>query len=358
MQPLQTATGQGQGHAATLPRELERIEHAFRELGLPGDARAREQAHHAALDTLGKRDVAAADSQATTLLFARTLFADALPTLIGSPGLTARLIDRLADELGDTRAQIAQELLGAAELAGAPGRFVAEVLLALVEGSDRRLTRLGFDLHDGPLQELLLLGEDLRMFRGQLTSVLAEGEKERLLRGRLDDLDARLVELERALRRISTAVHASFLTDRPFAEAVHELTEAFAARTGIAPAVSLEGELSSISPSQRIALLSVVGEALNNVREHGATADAVEVTIGLGVDGVRARVHDNGCGFEVEAALLDAARRGHIGLAGIHERVRLLGGDCIVESRPGGPTAVSLRLPRWEPLSDAPTVGE
>jgi signal transduction histidine kinase len=350
MQPLQTATGQGQGHAATLPRELERIEHAFRELGLPGDARAREQAHHAALDTLGKRDVAAADSQATTLLFARTLFADALPTLIGSPGLTARLIDRLADELGDTRAQIAQELLGAAELAGAPGRFVAEVLLALVEGSDRRLTRLGFDLHDGPLQELLLLGEDLRMFRGQLSSVLGEDRQAWLLRGRLDDLDARLVALESGLRRISTAVHASFLVERPFADAVCELTEAFAERTGIVPTLGLHGEPASMSPSQRIALLSVVGEALSNVREHGRGASEVEVSIALGAAGVSARVRDDGCGFDVEAALLGAARRGRIGLAGIHERVRLLGGECVVESRPGGPTSVSLTLPRWEPL--------
>jgi signal transduction histidine kinase len=334
-----------------------RIEHAFAELGLLPDTPAREQAHQAALDVLDRLSPAAPDSQGATLLFARRLFANALPMLMGSPGLTARLIDCLADELGDTRARVARELLGAAESADASGRFVAETLLALVEGSDRRLTRLGFDLHDGPLQELLLLGEDLRMFRGQLSSVLAEGEKERLLRGRLDDLEARLVELERALRRISTAVHASHLTDRPFAEAVRELTDAFATRTGIAPAVSLEGELSSISPSQRIALLSVVGEALSNVREHSRTADAVEVAIDLGVDGVRARVRDNGRGFEVEAALLDAARRGHIGLAGIHERVRLLGGECTVESRPGGPTLISLRLPRWEPLSAAVSLG-
>ncbi len=353
MQPLHTATKQARRRAAALPSELERVERAFTELDLLPDTRAREHARRAALDALGRPGAAAAESQAAMLLFARTLFANALPTLVGSPGLTARLIDRLADELGDTRSDIAQELLGAAEVANAPGRFVAEVLLALVEGSDRRLTRLGFDLHDGPLQELLLLGEDLRMFRGQLTSVLTEGEKQRLLRGRLDDLDARLVELERALRRISTAVHASFLTDRPFADAVHELTDAFAARTGIEPAVRLGGDLSSISPSQRIALLSVVGEALNNVREHGSEADAVEVSIDLAADGVRARIHDNGCGFEVEAALLDAARRGHIGLAGIHERVRLLGGECTVESRTGGPTAVSLRLPRWEPLSGA-----
>ncbi|HTA06462.1 MAG TPA: hypothetical protein VK774_08875, partial [Solirubrobacteraceae bacterium] len=205
MQSLRTATTQGRKSADALPGELGRVERAFAELGLlPGEPE-REHARRAALDALDRLGPAAVESQGAALLFARMLFAGALPMLLGSSSLTARLIDCLADELGDTRASVAQELLGVAELSNAPGRFVAEVLLALVEGSDRRLTRLGFDLHDGPLQELLLLGEDLRMFRGQLTSVLAEGEKERLLRGRLDDLDARLVELERALRRISTA---------------------------------------------------------------------------------------------------------------------------------------------------------
>ena len=194
----------------------------------------------------------------------------------------------------------------------------------------------------------LLLGEDTRIFREQLASVLGEGDEARLLCGRLDDLEARAIELERGLRQISTAAGASVATAQPLAEAVSELTEAFTARTGIVPVVRLEGGSASMSPSQRIALLSVVGEALNNIREHGRTVSEVEVTIGLGADGVSATVRDDGCGFDVEGALLDAARRGRIGLAGIYERVRLLDGECVVDSRPGGPTTVSLKLARWE----------
>jgi signal transduction histidine kinase len=224
---------------------------------------------------------------------------------------------------------------------------------ALVEGGERRLMRLGFDLHDGPLQELLLLGEDLRLFREQLAAVLGDGGRQALLRGRLDDLDARLVALEGGLRRISTSLHASVLIDRPLAQALSDVVDAFAARADVAPGLRLDGDLNGISPSQRIALLSVVGEALNNVREHGGSVSAVHVSIDVGRDGVGARVVDDGCGFDVEEALLSAARRGRMGLPGIHERVRLLGGRCVVDSRPGGPTTVSLRLPRWEPLAAA-----
>ena len=113
----------------------------------------------------------------------------------------------------------------------------------------------------------------------------------------------------------------------------------------------LDGDADQISPSQRIALLSVVGEALNNIREHGAGVTDVGIEIAFGHQGASARVVDDGCGFDVEAALLSAARRGRMGLAGIHERVRLLGGRCVVDSRPGGPTSVALNLPRWEPLA-------
>ncbi len=227
---------------------------------------------------------------------------------------------------------------------------------ALVQASERRLTRLGFDLHDGPLQELLLVGEDLALFREQLAVVLEGRRGKELLGGRLDDLDARLLALERGLRRISTSVHAGVLVSRPFADAFDDLLAPFRARTGLAPGITLEGDLDAISPSQRMALLSVVGEALNNIREH-SLARTAEVSIVQDETGVRARVRDDGRGFDVEAELLRAARRGHMGLAGVYERVRLLGGHCRVESRPGGPTEIAIALPRWQAPAEQAATG-
>jgi signal transduction histidine kinase len=334
---------------AIASREFDRVEHAFAESGLLPEESARRLVHETIYEALATLDPADRESlDAARLLLASSLLACAPSALTADPARITRLADRLAADLGVPRARVARALLTAPEQRKRPAAFGTEVLLALLEAADRRLTRLGFDLHDGPLQELLLLGEDMRMFGEQLASVLGDRDEARLLRGRLEDLEARSIALERGLRQISTAAGASVQTDRPFADAVHELTNTFTARAGIAPSVSIEGGLSSMSPSQRIALLSVVGEALNNVREHGRTATEVDVAIRLGADGVRARVRDNGCGFDVETALLDAARRGRIGLAGIYERVRLLDGECVVESRPGGPTTVSLKLPYWE----------
>jgi len=223
---------------------------------------------------------------------------------------------------------------------------------ALVASSERKLTRLGFDLHDGPIQEVAVLADDLRLFRDQLELVLSSAPQRKLVDGRLEDLDAQLVALDSELRRISNEVHtASVLLNRPFAAVVDGLVRAFHARTNIRPRISLEGDMSLLSGSQQIALLNVVHEALANIREH-SEATRVTIEISAGEHGIDAQICDNGRGFDLEPTLVSAARRGHLGLVAMHERVRLLGGQCRIDSRPGGPTTINVALERWVPLVD------
>ena len=64
-------------------------------------------------------------------------------------------------------------------------------------------------------------------------------------------------------------------------------------------------------------------------------------------------VTDDGQGFEVARGLARAAQQGRLGVVGIGERVRLLGGTLDIESRPGGPTTLRFTLPRWASSPDA-----
>jgi signal transduction histidine kinase len=226
----------------------------------------------------------------------------------------------------------------------------AESQRSLVESSERKLTRLGFDLHDGPIQDVAVLADDVRLLGDQLDEVIKPERERSLVRGRLEDVEAQLVAIDSELRRLSGEVNAaSVLLNRPFDSALRDRVRAFVVRTGIEPEVHITGPMNFVSTSQQIALLNIVHESLNNVREH-ASATEVQVTVAASANGVAARIQDNGRGFDLESTLMRAARDGRVGLLGIHERVRLLGGQCRIQSRPGGPTVVSIELDLWQPL--------
>lgn len=235
------------------------------------------------------------------------------------------------------------------ERSGSEHRHEATLEQEVVTAAERRLARIRFDLHDGPQQDIIMLAEDLRLFRIQLESLGRVKRREQLL-GRVDDLEARLVALDGDLRRISVSIQSPFLHRESFETALSDLIESFSRRSRLIPTIELAGDFTSLTDSQHITLLGLIREALSNVREH---SQAQHVAIRVCADccgAVTANITDDGRGFDPEAAFVRAARRGRLGLVGMHERVRLLGGTTTITSKPGGPTAVEATLP-------APPVG-
>jgi signal transduction histidine kinase len=221
----------------------------------------------------------------------------------------------------------------------------------LVEAVERRLTRLGFDLHDGAIQDVAALASDVRLLREQLRQVVPPGLPLRRLLGRADDLEARLIAIDAELRALARA-HAPAAAARRLPESLHSVIDAFARRSGARVGVEVSGDFDQLTASQQIAVIRIVQEALANVTDH-SDAREVAVTVVARAGEVHARVVDDGQGFDVEETLLRAAKEGRLGLVGMSERVRLLGGRLDVESRPGGPTAVSVTLARWRGSDDA-----
>jgi signal transduction histidine kinase len=243
------------------------------------------------------------------------------------------------------------------------GQAAAPVLLALLQREsrsahdrgaeqavmgtvERRLARLRFDLHDGPQQDIHLLAQDLSLFREQLRVMISQHPDAERALGRMDDLDAQLVALDGDLRRLSSNVQSPFLQPGSLREVLGQTTDAFAARTGVHPQTSVRGDLASLTDSQQITLLALIREALSNIHKH-SRANTVTVDIHNGGQGLQVRITDDGRGFDPETTLVQAARAGHLGLVGMHERVRMLGGSTCIDSRPGGPTVISATLPPW-----------
>jgi len=219
---------------------------------------------------------------------------------------------------------------------------------SLVSASERRLGRLAFDLHDGALQHIAAFGADLFLVRRQLAELLP-AESEALGTARINDLEARIWELDRVLRELAHSLEPGSLVRRPVPRVIADEVAAFTERTGIPVQQCIQGDFTGMTVSQKIALIRVVQEALTNIREH-ANAAQVRIVITARTGRVDARVEDDGIGFHVARTLLDGAQRGRLGLVGSSERVRLLGGRFDVRSQPGGPTTVSLSLPRWRPM--------
>lgn len=217
----------------------------------------------------------------------------------------------------------------------------------LANASERRLTRIGFDLHDGPVQTLAALLGAARMVHSQVADTLGGDARRPVVLEQIDDLTTRIVALEFEMRGLCHSLESPTVLRKPLERVIEQEIVTFQRLTGVIPEVEISGRFEELTPSQRIALIRVVQESLRNVREH-SRARHVTVRISTGSDGTDAVVTNDGPGFDVDEALARALEEGRLGLIGMMERVRLLGGDCGLRSRSAGPTTVSVRLPRWQ----------
>src|SRR3954454_3890462 len=152
---------------------------------------------------------------------------------------------------------------------------------------ERNLVRTAFDLHDGPLQDLATLGTELRLLRTQIGE--AESLRADILVGRVDDVTARLGELDHSLRSIARSLETSTLNDIPLGDALRREADAFRRKSTIAVGGSVAGDLDVLTMSPRIAVLRIVQEAFSNSRTH-SEATAVQVDLRATDDGLDLRI--------------------------------------------------------------------
>jgi signal transduction histidine kinase len=163
--------------------------------------------------------------------------------------------------------------------------------------------------------------------------------------------------MDSALRELARSLQAPTALSAPLLDLLRGDIERFQERTEIRVELAASGDFEGLTSSQKIALVRVVNEALNNVHEHSG-ADAATVSVVGETSTLVVEVADEGEGFDVEARLVAAARSGRLGLVGMSERVRLLGGRFDLQSKPGGPTRVRATIMRWRPLRGGDDRGE
>jgi signal transduction histidine kinase len=151
-----------------------------------------------------------------------------------------------------------------------------------------------------------------------------------------------VVELIRQVRELSLTLRPPILDDLGLLPALLWQFERYTARTQIRvdfEHVGLEGR--PCSTDIETATYRIVQEALTNVVRH-AEADAVLVRIRVDQEELVLQVEDRGRGFDPTIVLMPGASSG---LAGMHERTRLLAGRLRIESSPGAGTRILAELP-------------
>jgi signal transduction histidine kinase len=222
----------------------------------------------------------------------------------------------------------------------------------LAAANERLLVRLGFDLHDGPLQQVYALAQDVRLLREQMVGLVGSTHQETVL-GRFDDLEAQLAELHQDLRDLAHSLEPRSLLQHRLPEAIERELAALNRRTGIATSIVVEGSFDALTASQRIALLRVLQEALSNIRHHSGSREVAVILRNETFKGVCMEIRDDGRGFDPAEVVPAEDGESGIGLVGMRERLRLLGGRLEIDSSPGGPTTVRATLPRWLPLAQS-----
>jgi signal transduction histidine kinase len=218
---------------------------------------------------------------------------------------------------------------------------------AAFERLKRRLIRLGFDIHDGPLQSLAAAGFGLKDLQQRLAPTAddagAGGDAARIL----GDIIAELADAERSLRSLAGTLEDG----RPEIPLARDILagelKRFARRSPAQVDVHGNWLYHPDSRSQALTIKALLRESLTNVAKH-AGARAVVVRLQASATHVLLEIEDDGRGFEPAGAGTTT-----IGLASMHERVRLLGGDLEILSRAGGPTVVTAAIVRYRQPSRA-----
>jgi len=220
-----------------------------------------------------------------------------------------------------------------------------DYLGAVTRGQEAERARLARELHDGPVQELIALGQ-----RAEMAQRLVErGETERA-QALLKDLRHTELETVEELRRLIGALRPIYLEDLGFLPALRMLVQQSAERTTAQARLEMEkeGTVRRLAPEVELAAYRIAQEALNNALQH-AHAQNIVVRVRCDPEGLTLSVVDDGVGFTLPQRPDLLTRAGHFGLVGMQERAAQLGGILRVHTAPGEGTRVTVRLPDWPP---------
>jgi signal transduction histidine kinase len=215
-------------------------------------------------------------------------------------------------------------------------RNLRELSARLMQLQDDERRRIARELHDSVGQTLAALGMNLSLVRNdveRLSSVISA----------LNDSENLVREMSSEVRTISHLLHPPLLDEAGLCSALRWYVDGFAQRSGIKVDLDLPEDFGRLPAELETAIFRVIQESLTNIHRHSGSPLA---TIQLRQrDQVFVEIADKGKGIPAEK-LQEMATSGTpgVGIRGMRERLRQLGGTLDIESGRSG-TVVAVRLP-------------
>jgi signal transduction histidine kinase len=211
-------------------------------------------------------------------------------------------------------------------------RLALEGLSArLVDAQETERRTISRELHDQVGQTLNAVLVDAANLARRIP------EDDAVSRGYLDNIRSYADASVNAIRDIALLLRPSMLDDLGLIPALEWQAREVSRRTGIDVRVSADHVAESLPDAVRTCIYRVVQEALQNVSKHSGAKHA-RVAVAQKPEQIQLSVEDDGSGF-------DPARTRGMGLLGMEERVRQLGGKLQLKSESGKGTCLNVSLP-------------
>ncbi len=214
-------------------------------------------------------------------------------------------------------------------------RYYLSQITKVQEEERKRIAR---DLHDDTSQSLYALSRQLDNFTRDNTDLTTNTTT------LLKELRQQLNNTLEGIRRFTQELRPPILDDLGLLPAVRWQVSDFGKQSGIETDLTVSGVERRFPAEVELIIFRIIQEALRNVEKH-AEASKAGVKIQFSKDKTKVSIRDNGKGFDLRGSLAELPRSGKLGLAGMEERVHLLGGNLKIESKPGKGTKVTIEVP-------------
>ena len=206
------------------------------------------------------------------------------------------------------------------------------VRLFMLQDEERQ--RVAAELHDG-------LGQSLAIIKNRAQMGLRNQTNTDRIMEQLEEISATATASILEVREIAHNLRPYELDRLGLGAAIESMVERVSNSTSISLSADLERMEDLLSPEAETSVYRIVQEALNNVIKH-SNATAARIEIRTSGKQMTISVQDNGVGIAASAG--NGENAGGIGLAGIAERARGLGGFFEISSQPEGGTTLFVRL--------------